>query len=248
MSLVAVATVARRELWALLCSPLGWVIWTLFLLVQGYCVYALLQLLSHPQAPHGALLQFFFGGTSYFWLSLLFVVATVTMRTVAEERRSGMLEALLTAPLRAGELVGGKFIAAWTFYALLWAPTTLYGLLVSLLAETELSIGPLASGYLGTILVGGGCLSVGVLASALARSQMVAALLTFAALSLLLLLAPLELYAENTLITSIARHANLFDQMGDFARGIVDSRHVVFHASLMIFCLVAATKAVERRR
>jgi ABC-2 type transport system permease protein len=241
--------ILRRELCSLFFSPLGWVVLALFLLVQGYGFYLLVELQAQPMAPHGPVLQHFFGGTFLYWLFLILMVSAITMRLCAEERRSGTMETLLTAPVTETQVILGKYLAALLFYLVLWTPTLIYVVLLARLSpEGSFAWGPVLSGYLGTLLVGASCLAVGLLASALTRSQVIAAVLSFVVLSLLLLLAPLELFVSGPRLRALIAYLNLFDQMEELASGIVDSRRLVLHASLILFCLVAATKALEHRR
>jgi ABC-2 type transport system permease protein len=240
-------TVLRRELVAYFFSPLAWLILTVFLVVQGWSFYWFVGEMSQPHAPHGPAMQYFFGGTFLYWLFVIFVVSTLTMRLIAEERRSGTLETLLTAPVREVEVVLGKYVAAVAFYAFLWLPTVIYVVIVSRLAGGA-SWGPVLAGYLGTLSIGAACIAVGLLASALTRHQVVAALLTFALLTLLLLLEPLEHVVAQPSLKELLRHASLVGQMEDFARGVVDTRHLVFHASVALFCVVAAVKTLEAKK
>lgn len=236
----------RRELRASFSSPLAWALLTVFLLVQGYSFYLYVQLMSQPGAPHGAAMQLFFGGSFLYWLFVIVIVSALTMRLIAEERRSGTLESLLAAPISETSVVAAKYVGAVLLYLFLWSPTLIYVLAVARLAGDQgLGAGAVASAYLGTLLCGAACIAIGLLASALARSQIVAALITFAALSLLLLLAPLELFVSHPDLKALLAHLNLFDQLDDFARGIVDSRPLVLHLSLIIFCLVAAIRALR---
>ncbi len=244
-----VLTLIRKELAGYFLSPLAWVILTMFLLVQGYSFYLLMVLVTQPNAPHGAVMQFFFGGTVMYWLFMIFVVSTITMRLIAEERARGTIEALLTAPISEAEVILGKYLAAVAFYAFLWLPTASYVVMLRRLTGSEaLDLGPVLSAYLGTLLVGAACIAVGLLASSLTRSQIVAATITFALLSVLLLSGPLELYVERPALRDLLRYVNLFDHMEDFARGIVDSRQLVFYGSIIVFCLFAATKALEVKK
>ncbi|MCA9672770.1 MAG: ABC transporter permease subunit [Myxococcales bacterium] len=241
--------IAGRELSAYFFSPLGWIVLALFLLVQGYAFYLMVELLSQPMAPHGAPMQFFFGGTFIYWLFVIMVVSAITMRLLAEERQRGTLEVLLTAPVSETEVVIGKFAAGWLFYGALWLPTLCFVAVLGQVAGRDaVSAGPVAAGYIGTMLAGGACIAIGTLISALARSQIGAALGTFAVLTLLLLLGPLELFTAEPWLEALVKHVNLFDHMEDFGRGVIDSRHVVFHASVITFCLAAAVKALERRK
>jgi ABC-2 type transport system permease protein len=241
-------TLLRRELAGYFFSPLAWVVLALFLVVQGYSFYLFLELISQPQAPHGAVMQYFFGGTFLYWLFVIVIVSTLTMRLLAEERRSGTIETLMAAPVREVEVVVGKYLAALLFYAFLWAPTVVYVALVVRLSGAGFAWGPVLSGYLGTMVIGAACIAIGLLASALSRNQIVAALLTFAVLTLLLLLGPLEHFVASPVIRAVVSHVNLFEHMEDFARGIVDSRHLVLHGSVIVFCLAAATKALEAKK
>ncbi len=246
---MTILALIRRELLSFFYTPLGWAVLTLFLLVQGYGFYLVVELLASPHAPHGAPMRLFFGGTFYYWLVMIAVSATVTMRLLAEERHSGTIEPLLTAPVGDAEVVLGKYVAALCFFAVLWLPTLGYVAILSRLAsQTSVALGPVLCGYLGTLLVGAAFLAVGTLASALTRSQTVASLLTFAALVLLLLLGPMSLFTANPTLRAVIEHLNLFEHLDEFARGIVDSRRIALYLGMIIFCLAAATKALQRRR
>jgi len=239
--------VLRKELAGYLIQPLGWVVLTLFLLVQGYAFYLFLAV---PQAARAtSAMQLFFGGTFFHWLFVIVVVATITMRSLAEERRSGTLETLMTAPVTELQVVLGKYVAAVAFYACLWLPTATYVLLVWLFAPPgALDLGPILSAYLGCLVIGAACISVGVLASALVRSQLVAALLCCVALASLLLAGLLEATITTSTARRVIHQLNLFAHMDDFARGVVDTRHLVLHGSLVVFCLTAAVLALGRRK
>ena len=127
-------SILRKELLSYFYSPLAWVVMSLFLVVQGYSFFLLIKLVSHPQGPHGAVMKLFFGGTVLFWLSVIFVASVITMRLVAEERRSNTIESLMTAPVTEARVVLGKYLAAVVFYALLWLPTLLYGVVLWMLS------------------------------------------------------------------------------------------------------------------
>lgn len=244
-----VLTVLRRELLSLFLSPLAWVLLTLFLLVQGYSFYLFMELINQPYAPHGAVMRYFFGGTFLYWLFVIFVTAVITMRLLAEERRSGTIETLLTAPVTELQVVLGKYVAALLFYAFLWVPTLIYVVIVAELSgPAQVSWGSVLSGYLGTLALGATCLAFGLLASALTKSQVIAAVLTFTMLSLFLLMGAVDLFVKDPWLKSVLAHLDLFDHMEEFSRGIVDSRRVVLYVSLILFSLTAATKALEAKK
>jgi ABC-2 type transport system permease protein len=244
----AVVTIARRELQAYLVSPVSYLVVALFLLVQGYSFWLFIKLLAQAGGPHGAVMQYFFGGTFLYWLLVMFLVAILTMRLIAEERRLGTLEPLLTAPVDEVDVVLGKYLGALVFWALLWAPTLLYVVVLRAYAPDAPDPGPIAAGYLGTLLVGASALAVGVCASALTRYQILAAILCAVVFELLLLVPALEGVMRSSAWAGLLRHVNLFRHMEDFGRGIVDTRHVVYHLSLAALFLFGAVRALEWKR
>ena len=150
----------------------------LLLLVNGAVFWLIVSYLNDPRAGIGAPFELFFGQTVFFWLVLLFVAPVVTMRLLSEERRSGTIEVLMTAPVTEAKVVVGKYLAALIFYLFLWLPTVVYAVILSRYSEVDW--GPVASGYVGVAGIGALLLAAGVLASALSRSQLLAAVLTFA--------------------------------------------------------------------
>ncbi len=244
-------TIARRELAAYFYSPISYVVMTLFLVSQGYEFWMLAALLNGRDAPHGAVLQYFFGGTFLYWLFLMFIVAVITMRLIAEERRTGTIEPLLTAPVGEFDVVCGKYLGALAFYAALWVPTLIYVLILRAYSPEGAApdAGPIVAGYLGTLLVGAGALALGLFASALTRNQIVATVLSFVGLALLLLGGALgdSLFRTGPWAALLA-HVNLFRHMEDFGRGIVDSRHIVYHLGLVAIGLFGAARMLSRRR
>jgi ABC-2 type transport system permease protein len=238
-----VLALVNRELLAYFSSPLAYVVLTAFLFFNGYVFWLITAFLNDPRTQAMQPLKLMFGGTFFFWLFLLFVVPVITMRLLAEERRSGTLEVLLTSPVSEGQVVIGKFIAAFVFYVFLWAPTLVYvGILAS---HSTIDYLPVASGYLGIALLGCTFLSVGLLTSALVRNQILAAILAFAVLIFVFSIGFVENLVVDATAKSIISYMNVLDHMDEFGRGIVDTRHIVYHLSLSGFFLFLATKALE---
>ncbi len=249
-TLRAAVAVARRELLAYALSPISYLVAALFLVVQGYSFFLVCQALSTQRASATAVMQYFFGGTFLYWLFLMFVVAVITMRLLAEERQRGTIEPLLTAPISEAAVVLGKYLGAVVFYLCLWAPTLFYVGLLRAYAGDAAAIDPgaIAAGYLGTLLVGLSALAIGLLASSLTRSQVLAAVMCFTALSLLLLSGMLaDLYVRNETVRQVLLHTNLFRHMDELGRGIVDSRRVVYHLSLAAAAVFAAGRVLSAR-
>ena len=242
-----VLAILRRELIAYFSSPLAYIVMTAFLLLQGYIFYLIVSYLNRPQTMAMTPLRLFFGGTIFFWLFLLFVVPVITMRLIAEERRSGTIETLLTAPVTEGQVITGKFLSALAFYVILWLPTVVY--VIILRQHSSVDLGPVAAGYLGVLLLGFLFIGVGTFTSTLTNNQLIAAILAFAAMVALFSVGLVQqLLVSSSALKSALEYMNLWTQMDDFAKGIVDSRHVVYTLSVGIFFLFLATKSLEVKK
>lgn len=238
-----VATMGR-ELRSYFLSPLGWLVATAFLFYHGLSFQTIVDYLNDPRAP-GAMtpMDFFFGATMFFWLVLLFVTSVLTMRLLSEERRSGTIEMLLTAPVTPGQVVLGKYFGALAFYTFLWLPTVIYGLVLD--RSVDLDWGPVAAGYVGTLGIGALFLSIGIFTSALTRNQVVAAVAGFALMFLCFLPAFLEFLVNDPMMKEIVAYTNLYQHMDEFSKGIVDTRRLVYYASASAFFLFLTTRALE---
>jgi len=241
----ALATLSR-ELRAYFFSPLAYAILTLFLLVNGFIFWVIVSFLSDPRARIGAPLELFFGQTVYFWLVLLCIVPVLTMRLLAEERKSGTIEVLMTAPVTETQVVLGKYFAALLFYLCLWLPTLVYVAIIARHADVD--PGPVAAGYLGVLGVGALFLAVGVFASSVARNQIVAAVLTFALLVLLFSFGLLANLVTGEVLKRAFAYLDLWQHMDDFAKGLVDTRRVVYYLSGSAFFLFLATRALAANK
>ncbi len=238
--------IVRRELIAYFSSPLAYVVLAAFLLMQGYIFYLLVSFLNNPQTQAMTPLRLFFGGTIFFWLFLLFVVPVITMRLIAEERRSGTIEVLLTSPVTEAQVVVGKFAAAMLFYIALWLPTVLYVLV--LMRHSEIDLGPVLAGYVGVLLLGFLFLAVGTFASTLTDNQLIAAIIAFAVMVALFSIGLVEQLIMSSGLKAVLGHMNLWTQMDDFAKGIVDTRHVVYQLSFGALFLFLAAKSLEVKK
>jgi len=233
----------RRELGAYFSSPLAYVVLTACTVVNGWVFFLIVSYLNDPRTAPMAAFKLLFGGTIFFWLLLLFVLPVITMRLLAEERRSGTLEVLLTAPVTEFQVILGKFLASLVFYLFLWLPTLAH---VALLARySPLEWGPVVAGYLGVALLGSMFLSMGLLTSALVRNQIVAAVFAFALLVVVFSLGLVEGLVTAPTWKGVLSHMNLWSLMDDFSRGLVDTRWVIYPLSVTGLFLFLATKALE---
>jgi ABC-2 type transport system permease protein len=242
-----IVAIVRRELIAYFSSPLAYIVLTAFLLMQGYIFSIIVSFLNNPMTQAMTPLRLFFGGTVFFWLFLLFTVPVITMRLIAEERRSGTIEVLLTSPVTEAQVVIGKFLAALVFYIVLWLPTALY--VVILKQHSTIDIRPVLAGYLGVLLIGFLFLAVGTFTSTLTNNQLIAAIMAFAALVGLFSIGLVEqLLVSSSWFRDALGYMNLWTHMDDYAKGIVDTRHVVYELSIGLLFLFLAAKSLEVKK
>lgn len=235
--MTAAWAIARREYASLFRIPLGWIVIALFLCLSGALFARVLQ----PGEP--ATLRPFFT----VWWSLLVVVApAISMRLLSEEHRTGTIEPLLTAPVPDAAVVGGKYAAALLFLLTMLAPSAVYVFVLGALARPD--YGPIAAGYLGIVLLGMVYLAVGLLASALTSSQSLAFLATLFALLLLDVGARLAPQFAPSWAVSVLFALSPTLRVDDFARGIIDTGHVVYFLAVSFWFVALAAIALQSRR
>jgi ABC-2 type transport system permease protein len=241
--------ILRREMLSLWVTPLAWVLLGVFLLLQGGIFYSIIAHfasfadLSVDDGPLGA----YFGQNSIFLLmTLLLVCPALSMRLLAEERRSGTIEALMTAPVGGAGVVLGKYTAALCTYVLIWIPTLLYVVILRKTGSVDWLV--MLSSYLGLFLVGAQYLAIGMLASSLTKSQFVALLVTVLIQFGLFVLGIGEYIFDPGLLHDVCSYVSLAGHMEDFSKGIVDTRRLLYDASLAVFCLFLTIRVVDSWR
>ena len=246
-------TLLRRELAAFFFSLTGYVIIAAVTLLVGLGFVVLIATLGND--PFTAPVTEMFYGTTYFWLILLLVTPVITMRLFALEKASGTFETLMTTPVGDLQVVAAKFAAAVVFYMVTWLPMLACLFIVRHFTNQPgaLDAGTVGGMYLGIFLTGCLFLSLGCFASAISPSQMAAAMISFVLGMSLFSLGYLAFVAtRNPVTTQWQKQAltcfSLFDQMNDLARGVLDTRTVVFYVSATFFFLFLTLRAVESRR
>ena len=244
-------TLTRRELAGFFLSLSGYVIIAAALFLMGYSFVVILAKLQRPTPMTMPVTELFYI-TPFFWLILLLTTPVITMRLFALEKFSGTFETLMTTPVSDFQVVAAKFTAALVFYFLMWLP--LLGCLLVVRHYTNdtavLDGGVVGGIFLGILLLGGLFISLGCCASALTRSQVVAAMISLAFSASVFLLGYLasQLPAQETWQSQVLACFALFEQMHDFSRGVVDTRPVVLLVSLTLFFLFLTLRVVESRR
>jgi ABC-2 type transport system permease protein len=235
----ALLAVARRELGSYFRTPAGWIILALYLFLSGL-IFALSCL--SPGATASMRDVFALSG----WL-LLPVAPAVSMRLIAEEIRAGTMESLASSPVSSASLVLGKYLGACGFLLAVIAPTLSYVAMLMAIAEPAPDLGPMLSGYLCLVLLGAFYLAVGTVCSSLTSNATLAFMTAFFALLALLFASSAASFVPDHLKPALfALSINL--RVGDFARGVIDTAHVVFFVSLSALMLFIAVAAVEIRR
>jgi len=235
--------VYRRELYALYARPLGWVLACVFAVLAGYFFWselAFFVLFGGSSLPMG-LWRFVFLD---FRLVALLVLPLLTMRMFAEERKLGTLELLWTLPVRDGEVLAGKFLAASVAYLLMLASTVVGP--ATLWLFHPFAVGPVLAGYCGMLLLGAGLIACGLAASAVTENQVVSAMLTYGVLVFLWFVTWNEA-ALSERVAPILLQLSLFDHFYGFAQGVIDFRHVAWLLAFTAFFLFLAHRALGAR-
>lgn len=226
--------IARKDLAVLWASPIPWVAGAFFHFVLGL-LYA-----SELVARRQALIQPLFPLAGFL---LLIIVPILTMRSFAEEARSGTLDLLQAVPVDTRSLIVGKWVATWITALVALAPSGAAVIVLVLFGNPD--PGPIVSGYLGLALMAAALAAIGVFASSVTSSQPVAAVIAFF-ISLILWFAHV---GSQTIVTgSFLAHFSISERLRSFAAGIIDTADVGFLLILSIAALVAAATAVDARR
>ncbi len=236
LGLPNVYPIFRRELRSYFNSPVAYVVIIVFLSIIGWFFTSNLFLMNV------ASMRIVFELVP---LIFLFFVPAVTMRLIAEEKKSGTLELLTTKPVRDVEIILGKFLAAWALLSAALAPTLLYVITVSLLGSLDL--GPVFTGYLGLLLMGGVYIGIGILASSLTENQIIAFIVSFLIVLALFLMDKVLIYVPEAM-TSTMEFLAIDYHFSNIARGVIDSRNIIYFFSLLGVSLYLATLSLERRK
>jgi ABC-2 type transport system permease protein len=180
----------------------------------------------------------------------LVIIPVLTMRLLAEEKRSGTLEMLITLPVRDHEVILGKFIGAFGIVALLILSTLLYPMMLFGFPWHlgALDTGPIFSGYLGLLLYSMAAVSIGIMISSFTDSQVIAFFITWFVLVGLSFIGMLSENIGNESVRAAVSFISFDTRLAPFARGQIITRDIVFFLSITIGCLMAAFRALERRK
>ena len=253
--------VLEKELRYYFVSPIAYVVLTVFLIISGYFFYNILTIFIErsmfaslqsqqfggppPSIDVAALVsRNFFGVLS---TVILFMLPMITMATFADEKRRGTMELLMTSPITNLQVILGKFFASLIFFLVMLLPTLLYQIFILLYSSPRMAFGPIFSGYLGLLLLGGSLIALGIFISTLTENQIVAASVTFGVF-LILWVIDLSGRSGGTTLQEVLSYLSILNHFEDFSKGVIDTSSLVIYASFIFLGLFLTFRSIESLR
>jgi ABC-2 type transport system permease protein len=233
-----ILTISRKELYSYLTSPMAYIVTAVFLALSGTFFASYLASTEYVDTS----IKGFLNAAQ---LLVLIFAAVLTMRLVAEEKKMGTWEFLLTAPVRDSEIILGKFIGSLIVLTGMLVLTLYYPLLLILFGDPDL--GPIVTSYLGLFLLGGTSLAVGIFATTLTSNQIVSAVMAGGFLFGLYFLEVAGRLVPGGL-GKVLSFLSLSHHFPDFVRGVVDTSAVVYYISVTALFLYLAIRSIESGR
>jgi len=238
-----VGALARREMGFYFNSPVAYITITLFLVVCGVYLFSMADVAtgrSFFEDNEASIRKLF----DVIPVIFIFILPAITMRLLAEEKRSGTIELLLTMPVTDGEIAVGKFLGGLAFLAITLIATIPLPILVGSLGN--LDVGALVAGYIGLFLLGAAYLAIGLMASSWTDNQIVAYLI--AALICAFFYAISGMVSAVWLGARDAMNSLSFEaHFANITRGVIDTRDVLFYLSIVVIALVITVQSLQAR-
>jgi ABC-2 type transport system permease protein len=249
-----ILAIAQKELRSYFASPIAYVVIGLWALLYGYFFASLLGYFvrqsmqmsqfggAQPVNINEQMIRLLFQNVT---ILILFLMPMITMRTYSEEKRSGTMELLLTAPLTDLQIILGKFFGALGLYATMLAVTLIHVAILFIYGDPEWK--PIATTYLGLLLFGGCFISVGLLISSMTKNQIVAGTISFGVFLLLWIVDWMGSFAGPT-VSSVLTYLSVIGHFEDFTKGVLDTSHLIYYLSFISFGLFLTAKSVDTER
>jgi ABC-2 type transport system permease protein len=243
-------TLLSREVRSYFHSPIAYIVLIFFLVVSGIDFYFQVSFMNQRQVQYTVQEAFF--NSVFFWFAFVLIFPLITMRLFSEEFKLGTIEPLTTVPVCDWQIVLSKFFGALVFYLVLWIPTLLYfAVFLKITHEPAAhSAGAYAGSYLMLLLLGMFYVSIGCLTSVLTKNQIIAAVISFCAITLLFFLGLVQFILLN--VSSATRdllgYFSAIEHMGTFSRGVIDTRPIVLYVSMTIVMLTLTHQAFQSRK
>src|SRR5216684_1247610 len=243
-------TLLAREIRGYFHSPIAYIVLVFFLLVSGVDFYFQVSFMNQRPVQYSVEEAFF--NNVFFWLPFILIFPLITMRLFAEEFKLGTIEPLMTAPVRDLQVVLAKFFGALVFYIVLWIPTLLYFWIFQRITHEPAanSTGAYWGSYLMLLLLGMFYLSIGCLASVVTNNQIVAAIISFCAITLLFFLGLIQFILLDVSggMRDWLGYISAIEHMATYSRGIIDTRPVVLYLSMTTLMLALTYQAFQSRK
>ena len=250
-----ILAIAHKELKSYFSSPIAYIVIGFFAFVYGYFYWVMLTYFVRASLQMGQM-----GGPqsmnineqlirpllSNVTVVVLFVMPMITMRTYAEEKRSGTIELLLTSPLTDTQIILGKFLGALALYAVMLAVTLIHIGILFVYGSPEWK--PLVTAYLGLFLLGASFISLGLFISSLTKNQIVAGMVTFAVFLMFWVISWAGSVSSGGWVTDLTSYLSIIDHFDDFAKGVIDTKHLVYYISFICFGLYLTARSVDTER
>ncbi|MCA9310516.1 MAG: ABC transporter permease subunit [Phycisphaerales bacterium] len=236
--MTALAAIAKREWGTYFRTSIGWVVIALYLLLCGIWISA-----STIRPGEPSTLRVFFTMSQAL---LLMVAPAISMKLISEELRTGTIEPLMTSPVSDWHIIVGKYIGGLLFLLTMFAPTLLYVALLEVIAAPD--YGPILSGYLGLFLLGMLYVAVGLFMSSLTENQIVSFLATLFFFLLVWFITSRGAQYIGPPLDQRLYALSPYTRIDDFAKGVIDTGHIVFFLAASAWFVVAAVITLESRR
>ena len=243
-------TLFSREVKSYFYSPIAYVVLCFFLALTGLSFYSGVTFLSRGTTELTVVEAFF--DSVPFWIGFILIFPPLTMRVFAEEFKMGTIEPLMTAPVTDWQVVLSKFGGALFFYLVLWLPTLLYFVIFQQIVKVDAAhaAGAYWGSYLMILLIGMFFISLGCFASVLTQNQMVAAVISFCAITFFFLGGLVSFFTPNISpgFRMLTSYCSVLEHMGEFSKGMIDSRRFVFYGSGTALMLLLTHQVFQFRR
>ncbi len=243
-------TLLSREVRSYFYSPIAYIVLVFFLLVSGVDFYFQVSFMNQRAVEYSVQEAFF--NSVFFWFAFVLIFPLITMRLFAEEFKLGTIEPLMTAPVRDWQVVLAKYFGALVFYVILWIPTLLYFVIFQAVTHEPAasSSGAYLGSYLMLLLLGMFYISIGCFASVLTRNQIVAAIISFAVITLLFFFGLIQfiLLDVSSETRQLLGYFSAIEQMGTLSRGQIDTRPMVLYLSMTVVLLTFTYQAFQSRK
>lgn len=230
-----VSYIFKREFRVYFISPIAYIVIAIFLVIAGWFFFSTFFLFNQAE------LRSFF---SMLPIIFSFIIPAVTMRLFSEEFNVGSYEILVTLPVTFRDIIAGKFFAAVAFIAIMMIPTLSYAISVAFLGE--LDWGPVFGGYIGAILLGASFSAIGLFASSITRNQIIAFIIGMVICFALTIIDKLLFFLPEFLL-GFFQYIGADHHFQNVARGIIDSRDIIYFLSLIFIALYAAQLSVQEK-